>query len=61
MATKLKRSSSDKMIFGVCGGLAEHFDMDSTLMRIIAAVGLLISGGTVVFVYLLMAIIMPRG
>ncbi len=56
---KLRRSSTDKMIFGVCGGLAEHFDMDSTLMRIIAAIGLLISGGTVVFVYLLMAIIMP--
>lgn len=59
MATKLRRSSEDKMIFGVCGGLAEHFDMDSTVMRIIAAVGLLISGGTVVFVYLIMALIMP--
>lgn len=32
---KLCRSSKNKKIFGVCGGFAEYFDIDVTIMRII--------------------------
>jgi phage shock protein PspC (stress-responsive transcriptional regulator) len=31
---KLRRTSNDKMIGGVCGGLAEYFGLDSTLVRV---------------------------
>jgi phage shock protein C len=35
MVKKLYRSSSQKMLGGVCGGLAEYFDMDESLVRLI--------------------------
>lgn len=34
MANKLMRSINDKMIGGVCGGLAEHFNIDPSLVRV---------------------------
>lgn len=42
---KLYRSSNDKKIAGVCGGLGEYFNIDPTLIRIAFLVGLLIAGG----------------
>ncbi|MCC5934522.1 MAG: PspC domain-containing protein [Candidatus Cyclonatronum sp.] len=56
---KLKRSTSDKMLFGVCGGLARHFDMDATLIRVIWAILVVVGWGSPILVYLIMAIIMP--
>lgn len=41
--TRLKRSANDRMLGGVCGGLAQYFEIDSTLVRLIF-VGLLIVG-----------------
>lgn len=38
MKKKLYRSSTDKKISGVCGGIAEYFGIDSTIIRIIYAV-----------------------
>ncbi|MFC1941203.1 PspC domain-containing protein [Chloroflexota bacterium] len=38
MGKRLYRSRSDRMIWGVCGGLAKYFDVDPTLVRIIAVV-----------------------
>ena len=32
---KLRRSSSDKMIAGVCGGLGKYFGLDSTILRLV--------------------------
>ena len=49
---KLYKSSTDKKLAGVCGGLAEYFNIDSTLVRL----------GWVVFgllAYIIAAIIMP--
>ena len=45
MAKKLYRSNSDKMLFGVCGGLADYFDIDSTIVRVLYAVITLFTGG----------------
>lgn len=56
---RLLRSKTDKTIGGVCGGMAEYFNIDSTLIRIIAFVSLLCSFGTALFVYLAMWIIIP--
>lgn len=41
---KLYRSQTDKKIAGVCGGLAEFFDIDATIIRVIFIV-LLLPGG----------------
>lgn len=60
MAKKLCKSDKNKMICGVCGGIAEYFNMDATLVRIVAALLGLFSIGTVVIVYIVIALIMPK-
>jgi phage shock protein C len=55
---KLYKSRKNKMIGGVCGGLAEYLNMDPTIVRIIAGVLCLVKG-LGVLVYLIMCIVMP--
>lgn len=52
-------SSTDKKVGGVCGGLAEYFNIDSTLVRIVFAV-LIFGYGTGLLAYLLIWAIAPR-
>lgn len=56
---RLCRASIDKKIFGVCGGIAHYFNIDSNLVRLIAAV-LVIAGGVSIWLYLIAAFIMPE-
>ncbi len=56
MAKKLVKG--DKKIFGVCSGLANYFDMDPTVMRIIFLL-LFFGFGAGLIAYILMAIVMP--
>jgi len=58
-AKKLYRSKTDKKIFGVCGGFAEYFDVDVTVIRIIFLV-LLLCVGSGLLAYLICALIMPE-
>ena len=60
MERRLYRSSSSKVIAGVCGGLGQHFDVDPTLMRLIAVVAALASFGVVLIFYLLAWIVIPQ-
>ena len=55
---KLYRSDSDKMLCGVCGGIAEYFNVDSTLIRLLWSV--LACTGTGILAYFIAAIIIPR-
>lgn len=55
----LRRSKSDKMIAGVCGGLAEHFGIDSALLRLITIM-LILFGGLSLWVYIIFWIIIPK-
>ncbi len=55
---KLYRSNSQRMIAGVCGGIAEYFNIDPTIVRIGAA-ALCLFGGSGVLAYILAAIIIP--
>lgn len=55
---KLYRSSREKMIAGVCGGLAIYFNMDPTWMRLIFILFLLM-GGSALLIYLIMWAIVP--
>ena len=58
MDKKLYKSSSDKMIAGVCGGLAEYFGLDSTWVRLGYAV-LVLFAGSGLLLYIVCAIVMP--
>jgi phage shock protein C len=55
---KLYRSRSQRMVAGVCGGLAEYFNVDATLMRVLFLI-LAVVGGSGLVIYLLMWIIVP--
>ena len=55
---KLYKSSTDKKLAGVCGGIAEYFGIDSTLVRLGWVVFRLL-GGSGLLAYLIAAIIMP--
>lgn len=59
MVKKLYRSNIDKKIAGVCGGLAEYFEIDSTLIRILF-LALLIFGGGGFLIYVIMWIVIPE-
>ncbi|MGY1807510.1 PspC domain-containing protein [Blastococcus sp. SYSU D00669] len=56
--TQLQRSTSDRMVGGVCGGLAEYSGVDALLWRV-GFVGLTVAGGAGVLVYLLLWVLMP--
>ena len=55
---KLYKSSTDKKIAGVCGGIAEYFNIDSTLVRL-GWVLFSLLGGSGLLAYLICAIIIP--
>ncbi len=56
---KLYRSNTDKMIAGVCGGLAQYFGVDSTLIRLIFALLVFLGVGSGVLLYIILAIVVP--
>ena len=56
---RLMRSSRERMWSGVAGGLAEYFDVDPTLMRLMWVVGTVVTAGLFVAVYFVMWVIMP--
>ncbi len=57
---KLFKSRTDKKVFGVCGGLAAYFDMDSTVMRLIFVAATLIGWGSVAILYIVLAIVLKK-
>lgn len=56
MAKRLVKG--EKKLFGVCSGLANYFDVDPTLMRVLFVIAVLMAG-TGVLAYIVLAIIMP--
>lgn len=59
MAKKLYRSTLDKMIGGVAGGLAEYFDIDATLVRVLFVVVVFLGGGGII-AYIILWIVVPQ-
>ncbi len=57
-AKKLMRSNSDRTIAGVCGGLGEYFNIDSTIVRLIFVL-LALFGGHGLLIYLILLLVMP--
>ena len=55
---RLHRSQNDRILFGVCGGLGEYFDVDPTIIRLIWAVAV-VFGGTGILLYIIAVLLMP--
>jgi phage shock protein PspC (stress-responsive transcriptional regulator) len=59
MPTRFERSATNKVIAGVCGGIAEYLQVDPTLVRVFFAVGSILTGGLGVLVYVVLVVLMP--
>ena len=59
MEKKLYRSKTDKKLFGVCGGLAEYFGIDSTIIRLILVLAV-VCAGVGVLAYFIAALVIPE-
>lgn len=57
---RLYLSNTDRKISGVCGGLGEYFDVDSTLIRVIFILITVLSCGIGIFAYLGAWMVIPR-
>ncbi|MGA0255386.1 MAG: PspC domain-containing protein [Bacteroidetes bacterium] len=58
---KLRRTPHDKMVAGVCGGIAEYFGVDATLIRVAYVIlGVMSTGFPALLVYLILAFVMPE-
>jgi phage shock protein C len=60
MGTHLYRSRDDRMLAGVAGGLAELWDADPSLVRIVWALLVVLTGGIALVIYIVMAIVVPE-
>ncbi len=60
MTERLYRSRDDRMIAGVAGGVAEMLDADPSIIRIVWALLVFLTGGIALLVYIVMAIVVPE-
>ena len=59
-STRLTRSTDNRMIAGVCAGIAEYFRVDPTLVRL-GLLAFTLLGGSGVFLYVILWLVMPEG
>ncbi|MRH42002.1 PspC domain-containing protein [Aquibacillus halophilus] len=58
---KLVRSNSQQMAFGVLGGIAEYFNIDATILRLVFAIAFIFSGGIpLALIYIIAIFIIPN-
>ncbi|GGH62457.1 hypothetical protein GCM10008014_38940 [Paenibacillus silvae] len=58
--SKLYRSTRDRMMTGLIGGISENIGMDSTLLRIIFVISIFATGGTTLLIYFIAALVVPK-
>jgi phage shock protein C len=56
---KLTKNRYNKILFGVCSGLADWLNTDAALVRLVFVVGSFLTGSLLFWIYLLLAIILP--
>lgn len=56
----LYRSTTDKKLAGICGGLGDYFNVDPTVVRILFVAGFFLSGSLMFWLYLILWIIIPE-
>ena len=59
MSKRLYRSRSERVFAGVCGGLATYVGIDPSFVRIATVLLAILSFGTTLLVYLIMAVVVP--
>jgi phage shock protein PspC (stress-responsive transcriptional regulator) len=57
---RLTRSSTDKYVSGVSGGLGEHFGVDPTIVRVGWVFATLVTGGAALLAYAALLVVVPR-
>jgi phage shock protein PspC (stress-responsive transcriptional regulator) len=57
---QLTRSTTNRMIAGLCAGLGEYLNIDPTIVRLLFVLGFFLTGPGVLFAYLIMAVIIPQ-
>ena len=57
---QLTRSSTNRMIAGVCAGLGEYLNIDPTIVRLLFVLGFFLTGPGILVAYLIMALIVPE-
>ncbi|MFF2890500.1 MULTISPECIES: PspC domain-containing protein [unclassified Paenibacillus] len=57
---KLFRSNTDNKLTGLCGGIAEYFGIDSTIVRLLVVITAFFSFGAVVVLYFIGTILVPK-
>jgi len=57
---KLYRSQTDKKISGLCGGVAEYLNIDSTLLRVLVIVATFFSAGSIIPIYIIACLVIPK-
>ena len=60
MERRLFRNRDERVVFGVCGGLAYYLNLDPTLVRVLFILTAVFTSGAVVLGYIVLAIIMPE-
>ena len=58
MSKRLKKSFSDRKIAGVCGGIAEYFNIDSTIIRVIFIAAFILGMGSPGLIYIILRLAM---
>ena len=61
MSDRLYRSTTDRVLAGVAGGLAELWDLDPALVRVVWALLVPLTGGLAFLAYIVLAIVVPEG
>jgi phage shock protein C len=60
MYKKLYRSVTDKMLAGVCGGLAEYFAVDPVIVRLVFVLAVIFGAGSGILAYIILWVIVPQ-
>lgn len=59
MPTRLERSTINKVIGGVCGGIAEYLQVDPTLVRVFFVISIFLTAGLSILGYIVLLVLMP--
>lgn len=59
MPGRLERSTTNKVVAGVCGGISEYLQVDATLVRVFFVIGTVITGGLGLLAYIAAIVLMP--
>src|SRR5688572_19559141 len=59
MQTRLERSTTNRIVGGICGGIAEYLQVDATLVRVFFVIVILLTAGFAVLGYVALLFLMP--